>query len=122
MSGIVLSPMGVYAREDDGTSISRSYRVPVTVLPSGDVELPSGTILSPKATARDVLKEMTQKNKEIGQALERKSLKPGTYFSISKDDNIFESIQHGGLFGGLVNLGGALETIKTAFSSPCFTT
>ena len=123
MSGIILSPMGAYAMDDEGgapgTSISRPYRVPVTVLPSGNIELPSGTIVSPNATARDVLKEMTQKDKEIGQALGRKSLQPGTtYFAISTQYDAFESAQRGNLFPGFWQLKGALETIKESTQQP----
>ncbi|MDI9638463.1 hypothetical protein QPK87_03230 [Kamptonema cortianum] len=121
MSGVILSPMGAYAMNDEGgvprTSISRSYRVPVTVLPSGDVELPSGTILSPKATVADALKAMTQKDKELGQELEHKPLQPGTtYFSIY--NNAFISTKHHGLYPGFFPLNSALETIEGSTQQP----
>ncbi|MBY0272747.1 MAG: hypothetical protein K2X02_04970 [Alphaproteobacteria bacterium] len=122
-SGIILSPMGAYAVHGEGgesrTSIPKSYRLPVTVLPSGDVELPSGTILSPKATARDALKAMTQKDKELGATITRKTLQPGTtYFSVSTDYSAFESTQKSGLFPGFMQLGGALEKIEGSTQQP----
>jgi hypothetical protein len=62
---------------------------------------------------------MTQKDKELGQELERKALQPGTtYFSISKDYDAFESTQKGGLYPGFLPLKGALETIKAPSAAP----
>jgi hypothetical protein len=123
MSGVMLSPMGAYAVHgewgESRTSIPKSYRLPVTVLPSGDVELPSGTILSPKATARDALKAMTQKDKELGATITRKALQPGTtYFSISTDYSAFEGTQHNGLLPGFSRLEAALETIEGPTQQP----
>ncbi|MBX9620416.1 MAG: hypothetical protein K2X28_00025 [Alphaproteobacteria bacterium] len=82
MSGIALSPKGAYAIGDEGgvpkTFISRpdrhAYRLIVTELSSGEVTLPSGTKFKSTATATDVLKEMTQKDKdrELSNKLKQK--------------------------------------------------
>ena len=100
MSGVILSPKGSYAMDDEGgvptTYIARTYQLPVTVLPSGEVELPSGAKLPSTATAADVLKKMTQEDKTLGQV--HRPLQPGTTYIDVDPSGVFNSVQHSGLY------------------------
>lgn len=120
MSGVILSPMGAYAMDDEGgapsASISRSYRLPVTVLPSGEVELPSGAKLPKAATAADVLKKMTLEDKVLGQ--ERKPLQPGNTYIEIYNNGQFNSVKYGGLYPGFIPLGSVLEKIEGPTQQP----
>lgn len=122
ISGVILSPKGAYAMDDEGgtsrTLISRPYRLPVTVLPSGEVELPSGTKLPSTTTAAGALKAMTQKDKDLGQELARKPLQAGTTYITVLPEGYFSSPDYSSSLPGFADLKTALETIKGLSQQP----
>lgn len=120
--GVILSPMGVYAAGDETegpkTLTSRPYRLPVTILPSGDVELPSGTKLPSTTTAAGALKAMTQKDKELGQELGLKPLQLGSTYITVSPDGYFSSTDYSSSLPAFADLKTALERIEGASQQP----
>ena len=123
VSGVILSPIGAYAQDDEGgaprTSIARSYRLPVTELPSGEVELPSGTKLPSTTTAAGALKAMTPEDKILGQGLANTPLKPGaTYITLMPDEGLFGSTRNESALPGFADIRIALERIEESRQQP----
>lgn len=122
ISGIILSPKGTYAMDDEGrapnASIARHYRLPVTVLPSGEVELPSGTKLPSTTTAAGALKAMTQKDRDLGQELTHKPLQSGTTYITVWPGGYFSSTKNGSSLPGFADLRTALERIEGSTQQP----